>query len=160
MFPHGIQFLLQWTSFRNISLSLLCPDKTIIQKDICTQCSQQHYLQQHKHSHNLHVHQQMDKDVLHICNGILLGHKKNCVAIWRNTEEPRAYHTKWRKSKTERKIPYNIIYVWNLKYDTNELIYRTDSQPQRADFAKEGWGRDGLRVWDGISRCKLVYIEW
>ena len=25
-------------------------------------------------------------------------------------------------------IPYDIPFMWNLKYDTNELIYKTDSQ--------------------------------
>ena len=31
----------------------------------------------------------------------------------------------------ETQISYNITYMWNLKYDTNELIYKieTDSQP-------------------------------
>ena len=29
------------------------------------------------------------------------------------------------KSKGERQIPYDITYLWNLKYDTNEPI--TDS---------------------------------
>ena len=40
------------------------------------------------------------------------------------------YHTKWSKSDKERQIPYDIIYMWNLKKDTNELIYiiETDSQ--------------------------------
>ena len=34
-------------------------------------------------------------------------------------------------SEKERQIPYDITYLWNLKYDTNELIYKieTDSQP-------------------------------
>ena len=26
-----------------------------------------------------------------------------------------------------RQIPCNITYMWNIKYDTNELIYETDS---------------------------------
>ena len=32
-------------------------------------------------------------------------------------------------SERERQIPYNITYMWNLKYGTNELIYKmkTDS---------------------------------
>ena len=29
-------------------------------------------------------------------------------------------------SEKETKIPYDITYMWNLKYDTNELIYKTD----------------------------------
>ena len=40
----------------------------------------------------------------------------------------RHYHT---KSERESQIPYDITYMWNLKCDTNELIYETeaDSQP-------------------------------
>ena len=34
------------------------------------------------------------------------------------------------KSEKERQIPYDITYVWNLKYDTNELIYVTEKDPQ------------------------------
>ena len=39
--------------------------------------------------------------------------------------------------------------MWNLKYDTNELIYETDSQTQRTDMwlPREGWERDGMGVW-------------
>ena len=30
--------------------------------------------------------------------------------------------------KRKINIPYNITYMWNVRYDTNELIYETDSQ--------------------------------
>ena len=42
----------------------------------------------------------------------------------------RDYHT-----KSERQILYDITYMWNLKYDTNEPIYKTEteSQTQRRD---------------------------
>ena len=40
---------------------------------------------------------------------------------------PRDYHTKWNKSEGERQIPYDITYMQNLKYDTNELIYKTET---------------------------------
>ena len=35
--------------------------------------------------------------------------------------------------KKKRQTPYDIAYMWNPKYDTNELIYETetDSQTQR-----------------------------
>ena len=41
---------------------------------------------------------------------------------------PRNYHTKWRKSERERErqILYDTTSMWNLKYDTNELIYETE----------------------------------
>ena len=41
---------------------------------------------------------------------------------------PRDYHTKWSKSERERQIPYNITYMWNLKYETNEPIYKTETE--------------------------------
>ena len=40
---------------------------------------------------------------------------------------------------------HNISHMWNLKYDTNELIYKTDSQTgNRLVVAKGagGWGRE------------------
>ena len=43
---------------------------------------------------------------------------------------PRDYHTKSSKSERERQIPYDITYTWNLKYDTNELIYETETDSQ------------------------------
>ena len=42
-------------------------------------------------------------------------------------DEPRDYHTKQSKSGRERQIPYDITYMWNLKYDTNEPIYKTET---------------------------------
>ena len=42
----------------------------------------------------------------------------------------RDYHTKQSKSEGERQIPYDITYMWNLKYDTNEPIYKTETDSQ------------------------------
>ena len=39
----------------------------------------------------------------------------------------RDYHTKWIKSERERQIPYDIAHMWNVKYGTNEPIYKTES---------------------------------
>ena len=46
---------------------------------------------------------------------------------------------------TEKEIPYNTTYVWNLKYNTNQHIYETkpDSQIQRTDLWLPRW-RKGL----------------
>ena len=71
----------------------------------------------------------MDKeDVVHICNGILLSHKKEQNnAICSNMDGPRDCHTEWSKSDRERQISYNSAYRWNLKKKgTNELIYKTE----------------------------------
>ena len=53
--------------------------------------------------------------------------------------------------------------MWNLKYDTNELIFETetDSQAQKTDmWLPTGRGVDELDWKSVISGCKLVYIEW
>ena len=42
----------------------------------------------------------------------------------------RDFHTKWSKSDRERQISYDITYMWNLKYDTNELIYKIETGSQ------------------------------
>ena len=40
-------------------------------------------------------------------------------------------HTKKSKSERERQIPYNIIYMQNLKYgDMNQHIYETKTDSQ------------------------------
>ena len=65
---------------------------------------------------------------------------------------PTDYHTKQSKSEGERQIPYDIIYTWNLKHDTNEHIYETGRHRHREQTCRcqggGGWGRDGLGVWD------------
>ena len=60
---------------------------------------------------------------------------------------PRDHHTK------QSKLDKNTTYMWNLKYNTNEHIYETetDSQTQRTDLwltkgKRSGGG--GLGVWD------------
>ena len=74
---------------------------------------------------------------IYIYNGILLSHKKEWNnAICSNMHAPRDYHTKWSKSDRERQIPYDITYVWNLKYDTNKLIYETEIDSQTYGYQK------------------------
>ena len=52
----------------------------------------------------------MDKeDVVKIHSGILLNHKKNEMLTL-------------GKSEGERQITYNVTYMWNLKYETSELL--------------------------------------
>ena len=60
----------------------------------------------------------MDKeDVVHMYNEIFLSHKREQNnAICSNMDGPRDYHTKGSKSKREKQIPYDIIYMQNLKY--------------------------------------------
>ena len=53
--------------------------------------------------------------------------------------------------------------MWNLKYDTNELIHKTETHRHREQICGcQGWGGGGEGMdWEfGISRCKLLYIGW
>ena len=36
----------------------------------------------------------------------------------------------WSKSDRERQISYDTAYMWNLKYDTNKIIYKTETDWQ------------------------------
>ena len=77
----------------------------------------------------------MDKDVVYIYiniyNGILLSCKKELInAICSNVDGPRDYHTKWSKLEREKQIAYDNTYTWNLKYDANELFYKTETDSQ------------------------------
>ena len=36
-------------------------------------------------------------------------------------------HTKWDKSERERQIPYDITYIWNLMYSTDEPFHRKET---------------------------------
>ena len=66
--------------------------------------------------------------MVNIYNGILLSHKKEWNnAICNNVDGPRDYRLKWIKSETERQIPCDITYMWNLKYDANKRIYKTET---------------------------------
>ena len=79
----------------------------------------------------------MDKeDEVYIQDGILLSHKKNqtvaFAATWIDLEIIILSET----SQTERQILHEITYMWNLKYNTNELIYKieTNLQTQKANL--------------------------
>ena len=58
---------------------------------------------------------------------------------------------------------WNIIYVQNLNQKANELIYKTETDPDtenRIVVAKGEKGQEEMESEAGVSRCKLVYIEW
>ena len=54
-------------------------------------------------------------------------------------------------------MPYDIPYMWHLKYDTNGQIYKTEtgSQTWRTDLWLPA-GDEGSDWEPGISRCKLI----
>ena len=77
---------------------------------------------------------------------------------------PTGYHTKSSNSGRERQIviPYDITYIWNLKYNANEHTYETETHRQeKTDLVAKGEEEWGGKDWNfGISRCKLSYVGW
>ena len=66
-------------------------------------------------------------------------------------------------NQKEKQIQYDVIYMQNLKYDTDELIYETetDSQTQGRDLwlpRGSGWG--GIDWEFEVSRYKPLCVEW
>ena len=72
---------------------------------------------------------------------------------------PRDYYTMWSKSDRQRQISSDITYMWNLKYDTNGLIYKpkkTHRHRKQAYTYQKGQGnRGGTDQEFGIRRYKL-----
>ena len=70
----------------------------------------------------------MDKeDMVHVHNGYYETIRQNKImsfaATWMQLEI-----IILSKPERKRQIPYDIIYMWNLKSDTNEPIYETERQ--------------------------------
>ena len=82
---------------------------------------------------------------------LLLSHKKNEImplaVTWMDLEIIILSEV---SQKEKDKLPYDITYMWNLKYDTNELIYETETDSENRLVVAKGegqWGREGLEVW-------------
>ena len=60
-------------------------------------------------------------------------------------------------NQKERQMPYVTTYTWNLKYDTNDLIYKTNSQTQNGHAVAKVGGEGGVEREFGVNKCKLVY---
>ena len=87
--------------------------------------------------------------MVHINSGIQLSHNKEWNnVICSNIDGTRDFHTKWNNSERERQIPYDITYVCNLKYGTDEPIYRLTDMENRLLVAKVWGGGEGVR-WTG-----------
>ena len=59
-------------------------------------------------------------------------------------DRPSDYHTKWSRSDRERQIPYTITYMWSLKHNTNELIYKTETDSEITDLTVASGGGGDL----------------
>ena len=61
-------------------------------------------------------------------NTVLRHKKQQKNAICSNMDGTRDSYTEWNKSERERQIPYDITYIWNLTYSTNETFHRKETQ--------------------------------
>ena len=69
------------------------------------------------------IDKRMDKDVVHLHNGVLLSHKKENIWVSSNeVEEPRTYYTEWSESEREREILYTNAYTESRKMVLNNLF--------------------------------------
>ena len=70
------------------------------------------------------------------------------------------YHPRGHKKSDTTELlnnSENIIYMWNLKYDTNEPICETE----RTDLLPREWSGGGGKRWElKNNKCKHVYIGW
>lgn len=64
--------------------------------------------------------------MVHIHTGIPLSHKKNDVTPLVVTQADRETIT--LSGVSQRQIPYDITYTWDLKYGTNEPIHETETR--------------------------------
>ena len=100
--------------------------------------------------------------MVYIHNEIPLSHKKGQNnAICSNMDGTRDFHTESSKSEKEKETPYDITYMWSLKYGTNELSSKQKrSWTCMTDLCLPGergeGGGSGMDWEFGVSRCKLL----
>ena len=55
--------------------------------------------------------------------------------------------TKWNKPERKRQTPHDITYLWNLKYGTDDLIYKTETDHGQGEQTCSSHGGGG-QEWD------------
>ena len=85
--------------------------------------------------------------------------------ICSNMDGTSGSHADWSKSERERQIPYDIAYIWNLRYSTNEPFHRKEKimdLENRLVVAKGegegvgwlgslGWIDTNYYLWNGLA---------
>ena len=83
---------------------------------------------------------------VYIYNGVLLSQEKEWnIAICRNMDGPRNYHTKWGKSDRERQIIYHFYVESKTKY---KWVYLQNRFTDRGKLMFTKVERDKLGLWD------------
>ena len=89
--------------------------------------------------------------MVHIHNGLLLSHKKDTLtpfaATWMQLEI-----LILNKPERKRQTPYDITYLWNLKYGTDDPIYKTETNHSSEEQTCDSQGRGERVGWMGSSR--------
>ena len=60
-------------------------------------------------------------------------------------------------------MPHYITCMWNLKYNANELIYKTENRLRPREQicgCRGGGGREGMKWEFGVSRGTVSYMGW
>ena len=63
-------------------------------------------------------------------------------------------------SGTESQIPYDIAYIQNLIYGTNEQFHRKKTHGLGEQACGCQGGGNGIDWESGVKRCKLLPLEW
>ena len=59
-------------------------------------------------------------------------------------------------------MPYDITYIWNLIYGTNEPFHRKEIHGlgEQTCGCQGGGGENGMDWEFAVNRCKLLPLEW
>jgi len=99
--------------------------------------------------------------MLYIHNEITLSHKKEQNdAICSNTDGTRDSHSKVSQSERGKQTPYDITYVWNLIYGTNEPFHRKETHGLGLVVSKEKGEMVGWTGCLGLVDANYWHLEW
>ena len=97
----------------------------------------------------------MDReDVVHVYNGILLSHKKAEIMPFATTWMDLEIITLVKYVRQKKTNVIDHLYTWNLSTKEKQTL-----KEQTCGY-QGGPRRGGMKRKFGISRCKLLYIEW
>ena len=91
--------------------------------------------------------------------------KRRTNAICSNMDGTRESHTKGNKPERKRRIPYAITYLLNLKFGTEDPIYKTETHHSQGEqtYGYQGRGRkewDGWAVWGFGVQTVIFGRQW
>ena len=73
-------------------------------------------------------------------------------------DRTRDSHTNRSKPERKRQTPYDITYLWNLKYGTDDPIYKTETNHISEEQTCDSQGRGERVGWTGSSRLGMQTV--